>query len=543
MSKELNPIQPIQIADAIRQKFSVFPPLFLVNDADSIKLEMKPYLQPFERELAMRELRSLLDDGCHIREEYGYHLVRTDKPEEFFRLRLTYWQRVGRALLEPTVQKSLEFTQNGLSNTHEKRELHNARRLRYGPHDLHEYRGKFFPQLVRSLVNISGVRENALVLDPMCGSGTTPCEALASGRSAIGADLNPLSVLIATVKSAVVLENHKIFFETVSGYIEKFRFKAFSPENIWSQDDLSYLKRWFDPKAIRDLSAVLAEIKKIRKPLYRDFFRVCLSNVIRSVSWQKDTDLRVRKEVRPYDSGTAISLFKEEALEQLDRIYPYLCVLPQSSVHPTLTIRRGNAVKIAEMFPEYQGKVDILVTSPPYATALPYLDTDRLSLIVLGLLPRNQHQDIEMMMVGTREVSERQRRETWDLYLARKNELPERISELIDQIAEHNHGDNVGFRRRNLPALLGRYYLNMLDAMHSARTLMTPNAHGYYVVGNNSTVVDGQKIEIPTNEFLFDIGAAAGWHQEEMIPMELLVSRDIFKVNRGSAETILCFRA
>ncbi|RMD68589.1 MAG: hypothetical protein D6822_06695, partial [Cyanobacteria bacterium J149] len=33
--------------------------------------------------------------------------------------------------------------------------LPNRRCLRYGTHGIHEYRGKFFPQLVRSLINIS----------------------------------------------------------------------------------------------------------------------------------------------------------------------------------------------------------------------------------------------------------------------------------------------------------------------------------------------------------------------------------------------------
>jgi site-specific DNA-methyltransferase (cytosine-N4-specific) len=146
-------------------------------------------------------------------------------------------------------------------------------------------------------------------------------------------------------------------------------------------------------------------------------------------------------------------------------------------------------------------------------------------------------------MIGTREISERDRREAWEVYLRRKNELPSSVASLIDDIAKHNHGDGVGFRRRNLPALLGKYFLDMLKAMRSAHTLMKPGSHGYYVVGNNSTVVAGEKIEIPTNTLLFEIGAAAGWTCHESIPMELLVSRDIFKENRGSAETILCLSA
>jgi len=72
---------------------------------------------------------------------------------------------------------------------------------------------------------------------------------------------------------------------------------------------------------------------------------------------------------------------------------------------------------------------------------------------------------------------------------------------------------------------------------------MKPGAFGHYVVGNNSTEVDGEKIEIPTDHFLFGLGAAAGWTPVEQIPMELIASRDIFRENRGSSETILCFRA
>jgi len=536
-------VKSVQIEENIRQKFTVPRPCFLLADADSLKLELKPYLQPFERVLAMRELQALLDGNEQIVEEHGYHIVKTDKPEEFFRQRLTYWQRVGRRFLEPTVQEVLEFTQNGLSETSKRQGLHGARRLRYGPHDLHEYRGKFFPQLVRSLINVARVPDYSLILDPMCGSGTTPCEALASHRSAIGADLNPLSVLISIVKSALVLEMPAVFHNTISSHLSRFRFKSAHPESNWSDDDLNYLRRWFPSEAIKDLSAVLAEIDTVQEPLYRDFFRVCLSNIIRSVSWQKDSDLRVRKEIRPYDTETAIVRFKEETIRQLERIHPYLCVLQHTTQRSFFSIRLGDAVRVADLFSEYHGKVDMLITSPPYATALPYLDTDRLSLIVLGLLPRRQHRYTEAAMIGTREVTERQRREAWEIYLARRNELPGCVTTLVDRIAKHNHTDMVGFRRRNLPSLLGKYFLDMLDAMRSAHLLMRAGAPGHYVVGNNSTMLDSQKTEIPTNEFLFEIGAAAGWHQRETIPMELLASRDIFRENRGSAETILCFVA
>ncbi len=529
------------LAESIRKQFSEYPPLFLASDQDAIKLELKPYLQPFEEILAHRELRALMAHGARFVAAQGYWLLYSEQPEGFLRDRLTYWQRVGRSVLSPTAQKTVELTQNGPDI----RALHRGRRLRYGPHDIHEYRGKFFPQLVRSLITIAGTPEDGVVLDPMSGSGTTPCEAIAFGRSALAADLNPLSVLISTVKASVPTLSAEEFQKTISDWIGKVRFKSIQPSRMWDADDLEYLSRWFDKKAISDLARLKGACAAATTGFERNFLQVCLSNVVRSVSWQKEIDLRVRKEKRAYEPGRAIERFKENLKEQVERIHAYLSVLPQHARKATLCVREGNSVDVEKLFRDFKGRVDVVITSPPYATALPYLDTDRLSLIVLGLLSRRSHKEREAAMIGTREVSERERLGHWERFEKRKRELPGSVVKLVENIARHYHAesDEVGFRRRNLPALLGKYYLDMQDAMRSARKMMRKGGAGFYVVGNNSTEIQGERVEIATDEFLFDIGENAGWKQVEVIGMELLPSRDIFKENRGSKEAILCFKA
>ncbi len=62
--------------------------------------------------------------------------------------------------------------------------LPNKRCLRYATHGLHEYRGKFFPQLVRALMNIVKLPKSGVVLDP--SSGMTLVEARLSGRTTYG---------------------------------------------------------------------------------------------------------------------------------------------------------------------------------------------------------------------------------------------------------------------------------------------------------------------------------------------------------------------
>ena len=71
--------------------------------------------------------------------------------------------------------------------------------------------------------------------------------------------------------------------------------------------------------------------------------------------------------------------------------------------------------------------------------------------------------------------------------------------------------------------------------------MVKEGAKAYYIVGNNSTNLNGEKFEINTPELLFDLGEAAGWTKKSLSSMELISSRDMFRANRGSSEAILEF--
>ena len=535
-------------------------PLFADAQASGelrIILERKPYIQPFERVLAHAELQGLLhteENGIfeQLAEDY-VTVAAADADALTLRKRLAYWQKVTAERIYLTDQVRYELSGDDvldidtlLSGDILPEQLPNRRKLRYGPHDLHEYRGKFFPQLVKSLVNAAGLEKGSIVLDPTCGSGTTNCEARSMGMLTLGLDLNPLSVLISRTKAAVLdLTPAELLSET-----EKVRSLAFEeqpatsdPNGRWDETDLHYLNRWFAASALEEIAHLLDVIGNCQHPVVSLLLRVCLSNVIRPVSWQKESDLRVRKEVTKYITGTTVQLFQDEVNRQVDKLQRYLALLEAEQPFPSYEIHEGDARQIDRLLPDWVGHCDALITSPPYATALPYIDTDRLSLIVLGLLPRSEHREREYQMIGNREILESHRQQLWETYQARRAELPGSICDLIDDLAKVYHGDDVGFRRRNLPALLSCYYLDMLDAMVAARRMMRPNSLAFYVVGNNSTRVEGKRVVVPTDKFLWEIGAKVGWHQEKFIDMELLPSRDIFRNNTGTRESILVFRS
>ena len=145
-------------------------------------------------------------------------------------------------------------------------------------------------------------------------------------------------------------------------------------------------------------------------------------------------------------------------------------------------------------------------------------------------------------MIGTREIGEKTRQNWWEHYLVNKGVLTREINSLIMKIAAVNHEPGVGFRRRNLPALLGKYFLDMEKNFEATLKLLKPGSFAFYVVGSNSTLLNGEKLIIQTDVLLYKLAQAVGFEVVELIDMELLSSRDMFRGNRGSSEKILVLR-
>ncbi|MET0623650.1 MAG: hypothetical protein ABW250_11770 [Pyrinomonadaceae bacterium] len=530
----------------------------------TLKCRIKPYIQPFERKLALAELASLTHSvprpGGLGADDVEFE-VRSELPADVLARKLAYWEYVSDECPHVTSQALREATVNVVRNgipleklrglvpfTEDKVPLPNRRCLRYGVHGIHEYRGKFFPQLVRSLFNIAGVPPGGVVADPMAGSGTTMAEAVLGAYHGIGLDMNPLSVLMGRTKCSLLTtppaELEAAYEETRKRLLRAMPVRASHQLPYFASlpdEDRRYLTGWFSGQVLADLDQIAQIIHEVESEPVRDLMRLSLSNIIRSVSWQKDDDLRVRKEVRVDVDIDPIKEFLDELGSSVRTVLAFLYQIKESGLG-TFEIEEGNACLVDVLWDKWRGQVDAVITSPPYATALPYLDTDRLSLCYLGLLSRPEHRKRDLQMIGNREITEKQRRMQWQYFQANKSLLPASAIDLVEKVHRLNSAAEVGFRRKNLPTLLTKYFFDMRDVLTGVAYVLKPGAPAYVVVGNNHTIAGGERVEIETARLLVDIALTVGLVAEEHVPMEMLVSRDIFRKNAVASEVILALR-
>ncbi|MEW6211833.1 MAG: DNA methyltransferase, partial [Acidobacteriota bacterium] len=149
----------------------------------------------------------------------------------------------------------------------------------YASHNIHAFAARFPPQIPRIFIQ-ELTRPGEIVLDPMCGSGTTLIEAMLAGRHAVGVDLDPLACLVARVKSSALdLSLCARAGEQVLRDAEK-HLRLADDETLlrfYSTQAVEFFRYWFTDKITDELFALVRAIKKAEEPQVRAFLKVVFS--------------------------------------------------------------------------------------------------------------------------------------------------------------------------------------------------------------------------------------------------------------------------
>lgn len=322
---------------------------------------------------------------------------------------------------------------------------------------------------------------DGVVLDPFCGTGTVLLEANISGRCAKGADANPLAVLISQVKTTYIDREdlHKTLHTIIS------RAKRLNPKCL-ANDSIS---RWFSISTIKQLEHLECAIKMVKPDLHKQFFMMCLSNLVKKVSYA-DPSISVPVRLNPdrfYQNPERMesAKFKLMTLENID-VYDKFENICQLNINRIETLRdiystgvtseiisndaRLLTKKLGHKEKLMDESVDLILTSPPYAGAQKYIRSSWLNLFWLGTKSRDDIRLLNRINIGREDYHKA------DIYRV------ETGIEAADKIITSLYDSG----KRERAFIVGNYLNEMKDAINESIRVLRSGGYMVIVIGNNT---------------------------------------------------------
>ncbi len=230
-------------------------------------------------------------------------------------------------------------------------------------HCYHIYPAMMIPQIARTLIQEYRPKGKCeLLFDPYMGSGTTLVEASLAHINSVGIDLNPLARLIAKTKTTFYnekeLENE---FQTI-----RSRFSSFSRMEVEDKnfERISNFNYWYTEENLFKLSFLSQLIKTYsRTP---DFFNVALAEVIREVSFTRNSEFkrfRMKEDKIKTFHPNVFGLFEEKVWRNIEGLNEFVKVARNDisvRIHDFDTTLGIPSTIVGN------GSVDMIITSPPY---------------------------------------------------------------------------------------------------------------------------------------------------------------------------------
>ena len=320
-----------------------------------------------------------------------------------------------------------------------------------------------------------------IVLDPFCGTGTVLLEAALSGRQAWGADANPLAVLISKVKTTYI--SKEILLRSLSTILNRAERSREMPRMS------SMIEGWFSDSTVTQLFRLQQSIEKIKNTKQKNFFLLCLSNLIRKVSYA-DPTIAVPVHLNPnrFAEGSErreTATFRLETLKAVDVYDKFegICRLNIERINSLKGVKKINMAEVVsndarhltkhltdeEVIPD--NTVDLILTSPPYAGAQKYIRASRLNLFWMGMTDAAEIRNIDGKNIGREDYH--------------KKEYDKKYTTSIDA-ADRVLEELYCKGKKERACIVGNYLNEMKVALDESYRVLKPGGHMIIIIGNNT---------------------------------------------------------
>jgi DNA modification methylase len=410
----------------------------------------------------------------------------------------------------------------------------------WGPHGYHRYPAKFIPQLVRRLIDTYSCPGD-LVGDTFVGSATTGIEALRSGRHFWGSDVNPVALLIGRAKCIPLLpaaldKAWKQLTEQLK-HVQRIGHRPLSVKekeailaiDIARASDEERFAYWFPAEYQRALESILYEILVISDESIRIFFLCGFSNILRRSSIWLSGSTKPQKDLKKYLCDPAEE-FHKQVQDMIRRNTLYWTDLATAHIDPHHIAERCCLTQAdARALPLASGALDLLVTSPPYATCYAYNELHQLTHLWFTRYHIFPSPQAEIAYIGSKAVSKRNQQAT------HTNTIPsQQANGALAQLASLANASNASAIQREVRQL-HYYFQDMYVALLESARVVVSGKRLVLIIGDSCR----RGITIPTSAALCEMADSVGFELEQRIvrevPGRILVSTRDMTTGRFSS--------
>lgn len=257
-------------------------------------------------------------------------------------------------------------------------------------HRWYYFKEGFSAALIKEAIN--GVTDHRgrriTILDPFCGSGTTPLTGALLGHDCRGIEVNPFLAFVSRVKSLPRKWQRAEFLKNLDRIMELSNIEKTSPlESFSTFGKKEGLDKWlFNRGVLRKFASLMNAIDEATPAHHEAFALAAIVAAFNCSNAKRDgKGLRYKPnwKERKYSGNDVVSSFKEHALLIIDDVEKY----PVDARNQPSIINADARKAIGAL---EEDSIDLVVTSPPYLNSFDYSDVYRPELFLGNYVSDNK---------------------------------------------------------------------------------------------------------------------------------------------------------
>ena len=372
-------------------------------------------------------------------------------------------------------------------------------------HDWYRFVLSFPPHLVQQYLETFCVDQTSFVLDPFCGTGTTNVECKKHGVSSWGIEASPLTHFVS--KTKCIWANDTFNFLNTAKQIALVAARTINslskPRTLSEEQTSLILKNSICEQPLSSTLVLRDSIRAANSP-FEDYYLLALAkHIVYSYS-----NLKFGPEVgisrKKKESVDVVEIWLSE-IERMETDLEYW--KHHSSTFADISL--GDARSIPKR--DYIGKVDCVITSPPYPNEKDYSRTTRLESVILGFI--NTKDDLRNIKKGfIRSNSKNVYRSDNDAqYISNIGSINKLSNEIEERRLEL--GKTSGFEKL-YASVVKQYFGGMARHLSGLKPYLRNGASLAYVVGDQASYF---QIPIRTSVLLGEVAESIGGYRVDRV--------------------------